>query len=392
MSADRTNKHTATDVVVSGAGVIGLAIAWRAAQAGLGVVVADRAEPGSGASHAAAGMLAPVTEADFGEQDLTALNLAAAERFPSFAAELEDETALGTGYRPSGTLSVAVDRDQAEALERMQRFRASLGLAAERLSARECRRLEPGLAPRVLGGVLAAGDHQVDPRALVTALLEALRRARIEVSRGAAVEAILTQGDTVAGVRLAGGREIHARHVVIAAGAGAGSIGGIPGDARVPIRPVKGQILRLCGTATAPQPLQRVLRTEDFYAVPRADGTLVIGATMEERGFDLTVTAGAVLDLLRYAYDVVPGVAELELVETGAGLRPTAPDNAPVVGAGALDGLVWATGHWRNGVLLAPVTADAVTDLLTGRAAHPLFARFGADRFSARGRLAGAPA
>src|SRR4051794_14285581 len=161
--SDRTNKHTATDVVVSGAGVIGLAIAWRAAQAGRGVVVAERGEPGSGASHAAAGMLAPVTEADFGEQDLTALNLAAAERFPSFAAELEDQTAIATGYRQSGTLSIAVDRDQAEALERMQRFRASLGLAAERLSARECRRLEPGLAPRVLGGVLAAGDHQVDP-------------------------------------------------------------------------------------------------------------------------------------------------------------------------------------------------------------------------------------
>jgi len=177
-------------------------------------------------------------------------------------------------------------------------------------------------------------------------------------------------------------RELRASHLVIAAGAGAGTIEGLPAAARVPVRPVKGQILRLRATAAAPQPLSRVLRTDDVYAVPRDDGTLVVGATVEERGFDTAVTAGAVLDLLRYAYDVVPGIAELELAETGAGLRPTAPDNRPVVGEGALTGLIWATGHWRNGVLLAPVTADAVVAVLTGGSLPAFLEQFSPDRFA----------
>jgi len=382
MSGPRDDKHSATDVVIAGGGVIGMSIAWRAAQAGLRVVVAERAIAGSGATHAAAGMLAPVTEADFGEHDMIDLNLRAAERFGSFAEELEAETGLETGYRRTGTLSVAVDRDQAEALERMHRFRRSLGLEGEELSARECRRLEPALAPRVLGGVLAPGDHHVDPRALLAAMRAAFTTAGGELLEGAEVCEVLTEDDRVAGVRMADRRELRASHLVIAAGAGAGTIEGLPAAARVPVRPVKGQILRLRATAAAPQPLSRVLRTDDVYAVPRDDGTLVVGATVEERGFDTAVTAGAVLDLLRYAYDVVPGIAELELAETGAGLRPTAPDNRPVVGEGALTGLIWATGHWRNGVLLAPVTADAVAAVLTGGSLPAFLEQFSPDRFA----------
>jgi glycine oxidase len=176
---------------------------------------------------------------------------------------------------------------------------------------------------------------------------------------------------------------------VIAGGASAGAIEGLPAEARVPVRPVKGQILRLRATAAGPQPLGRVVRTEDFYAVPREDGTLVVGATMEERGFDTTVTAGAVLDLLRYAYEVVPGIAELELAELGAGLRPTAPDNRPIVGNGALEGLVWATGHWRNGVLLAPLTAAAVAGLLTGQPLPYELEPFSPGRFARSPQPAG---
>jgi glycine oxidase len=341
----------------------------------------DAAGAGSGATHAAAGMLAPVTEADFGEQDLISLNVSAADRFGPFAEELEAATGLPTGYRRSGTLSVAVDRDQAEALDRMHRFRLSLGLEGERLSGRECRRLEPALAPRVLGGVLAPGDHQVDPRALVTALRGALSAAGSEVVEDTAVTEVLADGDRVTGVRLAGGHELAAEQVVIAAGAHSSAIEGIPESARIPVRPVKGQILRLRATASGPQPLERVLRTEDVYAVPRAGGELVVGATMEERGFDRTVTAGAVLDLLRYAYEAAPAVAELELAETGAGLRPTTPDNLPVIGRGALEGLLWATGHWRNGVLLAPVTAHAVAGLLAGGELPEELAPFSPRRF-----------
>jgi glycine oxidase len=389
MSGPLDNKRSATDVVIAGGGVIGMSIAWRAAQAGLVVTIAEGAEAGSGATHVAAGMLAPVTEADFGEQDMIALNLVAAERFGPFAQELEEVTGHPTGYRQTGTLSVAVDRDQAEALERIHRFRLSLGLEGEELSGRDCRRIEPALAPRVLGGVLAPGDHHVDPRALVAALRVALAAAGVELLEGAPVRELLTAGDQVLGVRLADGRERMAGQVVLAAGATSGAIEGLPAEARVPVRPVKGQILRLRETAIAPAPLRHVLRTEDVYAVPRDDGTLVIGATMEERGFDTTVTAGAVLDLLRYAYEVVPGIAELELCELGAGLRPTAPDNRPIVGAGALEGLVWATGHWRNGVLLAPVTADAAAGLLTGQPLPPELEPFSPGRFARSEQPAG---
>jgi glycine oxidase len=389
MSGTPDKKRSATDVVVVGGGVIGMSIGWRAAQAGLAVTIAEAATAGSGATHAAAGMLAPVTEADFGEQDLIALNLAAAERFGPFAEELEAASGRPTGYRRAGTLAVAIDRDQAEALERMHRFRLSLGLEGERLSGRECRRLEPALAPRVLGGVLAPGDHHVDPRAVVYALRSALSAVGAELLEGAPVRELVTGDGRVLGVRLADGRELAADRIVIAGGASAGAIEGLPAEARVPVRPVKGQILRLRATAAGPQPLGRVVRTEDFYAVPREDGTLVVGATMEERGFDTTVTAGAVLDLLRYAYEVVPGIAELELAELGAGLRPTAPDNRPIVGDGALEGLVWATGHWRNGVLLAPLTAAAVAGLLTGQPLPYELEPFSPGRFARSPQPAG---
>jgi glycine oxidase len=392
MSGPRDKQRTTTDVVIAGGGVIGLSIAWRAAQSGLRVTVAERAVAGSGATHAAAGMLAPVTEADFGEQDLIALNLLAARSFGDFAEELEASTGLTTGYRRTGTLSVAVDRDEAEALERIHRFRTSLGLEGERLTGRDCRRLEPALAPRVLGGVLAPADHQVDPRMLTHALRAALSAQGVELVEGVGARELLSAGERVAGLRLADGSDLAAEHVVIAAGAGSGGIDGLPVGARVPVRPVKGQILRLRATAWGPQPLQRVLRTEEVYAVPRSDGELVVGATMEERGFDQTVTAGAVLDLLRYAYEVVPAVAELELVEAGAGLRPTTPDNRPVVGRGALEGLVWATGHWRNGVLLAPLTADAVAGMLTGGDLPEELAAFSPQRFASTAEPAGSVA
>jgi glycine oxidase len=384
MSVPLDDKRSAPDVAIAGGGVIGMSIAWRAAQAGLEVVLVDAGSLAPAATNVAAGMLAPVTEAEFGEQDLTALNVEAARRFTDFAQEVEAESSRSTGYHRTGTLSVAVDRDQAEALDRMHRYRLSLGLDAERLSGRECRALEPALAPRVLGGVLAAGDHSVDPRALAEALHAALSRAGVRTVAARAAS-VAVRGDRATGLRLDDGSEVAAAAVVIAAGAGSAAIGGLPETARVPVRPVKGQILRLRATALAPQPLSRVLRTEAVYAVPRADGTLVVGATVEERGFDTAVTAGAVLDLLREAYDVVPGVAELELAEAGAGLRPTAPDNRPVVGEAALDGLVWATGHWRNGILLAPVTADAVVAVLTG---EPLPASW--ERFTPR-RFAGSP-
>jgi glycine oxidase len=345
---------------VIGAGLIGLASAWRARRRGLSVLVLDRAASvGAGTSDVAAGMLAPVTEADFGEEGPLRVNLLARERWAGFAAELEEVTGLPTGYRDSGALVVAADRDDAEALRRLHDFQRALGLGSEWLPASRCRALEPGLSPRIAGGILAPQDGSADPRATVRALAAAVE----EVELGVEVEEIEHDGAAVTGVRTSAGA-IACEQVVVAAGPWSAALAPL-GDGP-PVRPVKGQILELRTRGAMPQPFERVLRTPRCYLVARGDGRVVLGATVEEQGFDTTVTADGVFRLLEAAWEVLPEVGELELVGARAGLRPATPDNAPVIGPGELDGLIWATGHWRNGVLLAPLTGDAVAALLAG--------------------------
>ena len=338
------------DAVVVGGGVIGLGIAWRAASAGMAVTVVDQA-PGRGASWAAAGMLAPVTEVHYGEGQLLALNLAAAGRWPSFAAEVEEASGRPVGYRPGGTLAVARDADDNAALEDLYRFQLRCGLEVERLRGRECRQLEPGLHPGIRGGVLAAGDHQVDNRALVEALLAACERAGVRLVAGRVAE-LAVEGGRVTGVVLAAsGERLAAGTVVLAAGCWSGGIGGLAAEALPPVRPVKGQLLYLRGPAD--QPLcSRNVRGLEVYVVPRGDGRVVVGATVEEQGFDTTATAGAVHDLLRAAIELLPDTAELELLETVVGLRPGSPDNAPMLGPAGPQGLVVATGQVPE--LIAP--------------------------------------
>ena len=360
------------------------------AERGVSVVVLERQEPGSGASGVAAGMLAPVTEVEFGEEALLRANLEAATLWPRFDAELRRRSGSDIGYTRSGALVVAADRDDAEELRRLHTLQRSLELDVEWLSGRECRRLEPGLSPRVGGGVLARGDHHVDPSAVVRALAAALEREGGELARGVAA-ASLELGDAgVRGVRLDGGATVAAGHVVVAAGPWSAQLAGVPETERPPVRPVKGQILSLRGPAGRPL-AERLVRTPRCYVVSRRDGRVVIGATVEERGFDTRVTGEGVLRLLEAAWEVLPDVAELEWLGARAGLRPGTPDNAPALGAGAVEGLVWATGHYRNGVLLAPLTAAAVADLVTDRDPPAVIAGLAPGRFAGRRLAAGTP-
>ncbi len=369
------------DAAVIGGGPIGLSVAWRAAQRGLRTVVLERGVVGEGAAHVAAGMLAPTSEAEYGGEALLRLGLASADRYPAFVRELGRATGCDPGYRRCGTLLVARDRDEAEALERERAHRERLGLGVERLRPSEARRREPALAPGLRLALEASDDHAVDPRLLVRALAGAARGAGAELREGAVVAGVAGSDAAVTGVELAGGDHVAATSVVVAAGCWSGELAGIPEAARVPVRPVKGQIMRLRDPA-GPGLVDRVLRLARSYLVPRGDGRYVLGATVEERGFDTDVTAGGVLELLRDATELVPGLSELVVEELAAGLRPGTPDNGPILGPGAVRGLHWATGHHRNGILLAPVTGDAVAAALVEDGLPELARPFSADRFA----------
>jgi glycine oxidase len=318
---------------VVGGGIIGLSVAWRAAQRGARVVVLEAGTVGSGASHVAAGMLAPTAELEVGEAGarLLQLSLRSLELWPAFAEE------LGVGLR-HGSLLVARDADEAEALERELAFRVEAGLSVERLRPSEARRREPALAPTLRLALDVPGDASVDPRHVVDALVLACRDAGVEIREEQRVD------------RLPAGR------VVVAAGAWTAQL--LPD---VPVRPLKGQLLRL-RDPRGPGLVERVIRFEGGYLVPRDDGAYVLGATMEERGFDTTVTAGGLYELLRDAHELVPGLSELVVEEALAGLRPATPDNLPIVEE--RDGVLVATGHGRNGVLLAPLTAQLAVEAL----------------------------
>jgi len=362
MSPTRTS-----DVLVIGGGVIGLVTAWRAAQRGLSVTVLDP-EPGGGAAQVAAGMLAAVTELHYGEEMLLGLNLASARRYPAFVAELTEASGHDPGYRRCGTLAVALDADDRAHLRELHALQQRSGLDSQWLSGRECRRLEPMLAPGVRGGLRVDGDHQIDPRRLAAALVTACERAGAVLHRTRAERLVVT-GGRATGAVAADGTGLSAGQVVLAAGSLSGRLAGVPEEVLPPVRPVKGQVLRLRMPEEHGPFLSRtvraVVRGSQVYLVPRESGELVIGATSEELGWDTTVTAGGVYELLRDAHELVPGITELPLTETRAGLRPGSPDNAPLLGPTDLEGLLLATGHYRNGVLLTPVTGDVLAHVLT---------------------------
>ncbi len=353
-----------------GAGVIGLTTAREAARRGMAVAVVDP-EPGRGASWAAAGMLAPVSEVHHGEEPLLALALESARRWPAFAAELAAEVGRPIGYRTEGTLVVAADDGDRAWVEELYEFQRGLGLGVQWLAGRRARELEPDLAPGVARRHLGARR----PSGATTACSWERCSTRPSTAgvdfHRARVRGVDCSAGRVTGVRLEDGTALEADAVVVAAGCWSGRLEGFPPGAAPAVRPVKGQILRLRPRLHAPvmtRTVRAVVHGSSVYAVPRLDGTVVLGATVEERGFDASVTAGAVYELLRDAHRVMPGLAELELGETTAGLRPGSPDNAPMVGRPSVpgaDGLVLATGHYRQGILLAPHDRH-------GRGVHPV--------------------
>ncbi len=346
-------------VVIVGGGVIGLACAWRVAQRLDADVTVLDPSPGDGASAVAAGMLAPLTEAHPTEDPLLRLSLTAARRYPEFIADVIAASGEDPGYATAGTLAVAFDADDRAELDVLAGHLADAGLDAERLTSRECRRLEPALTPEIRGGLRVDGDRSVDNRRLVHALQRAAERAgRARATATAPRRSMKRPASRFDGETLT------ADLVVVAAGCWSGRLhprlNGL-------VRPVQGEILRLRVRPGA-VPLGRTVRAtvqgHPVYLVPRADGELVVGATQREAGYDTAVTAGGAYALLRDARAVVPGIDEYELVEVRAGLRPGSRDNAPLIGPVGPPGLIAATGHHRNGILLAGVTADAVTALI----------------------------
>jgi glycine oxidase len=378
---DRTASVDKPSVAIIGAGVVGLGIAWRLAARGACVTVFDQGVAGAGASHAAAGMLAACAEAEPGEEALVALGRESQARWPSFAAELKAASGIDVDLREDGTLVVALTADDQARLAHHLVFQQKLGLPLQWITAAETRRREPHLAGKLAGAVWSPQDHQVDNRKLTAALRIAAEAAGALLREHTTVTEISVAGGRADGVVLADGTRFAADVVVLAAGAWSRGIAGVAPELRPPVRPIKGQMLALRMDAAAPL-LTHVLWAPGAYLVPRRGGRLIIGATVEEKGFDTTMTAGGLLTLLEAAWRAIPAVEELPIEEMWVGHRPGSRDDAPILGPGPVSGLIYATGHHRNGILLAPVTADTMARLILDGTLDPAVRSFGIERFA----------
>lgn len=349
------------DVVVVGGGVIGCAVARRAALAGRSVVVVERGTPGMEASWAAAGMLSPLAEAS-GPGPMLDLLLAAREAYPAFLAALREETGIDCGYSDAGTLFLALRDGDVPELEARFAWQRAAGLPVERLSAAEAREAEPAVSPAVRMALRFPGDHQVDNRVLASALWSAARSAGAEFRLGASAVRLLVDGGRAAGVALADGSRISAGAVVLAGGAWAGRLEGLPRP--LPVEPVHGQLVAL---ESVPPLFRHVVDSPRGYLVPRASGRVIVGATVERVGERKAVTPRGLLRLLAAAVEAAPALEDAAVADVWSGLRPGTPDGLPILGPDPdVEGLVYAAGHFRNGILLAPLTGELVGAALAG--------------------------
>lgn len=350
-----------TDIAIVGGGVIGLACAFELARRGKSVTILEREQPGFGASTVAAGMLTPSFEVELTPQSVVELQLDSLSRYPQFAREVEAAGGVSCGYRDEGSLWVSRHRDDELELDHILKIQQERGLPARRLTGREVRQVEPYVSPRAVGGLLVESDHQVDSRKLVPALHAACDAVGVDIQVQTGVSSVEPAAGALELTLDRGGTEstLRAEQVLLAAGVWLeeGLITPLP---KIGMRPIKGQIVHLQG-----QPLvKHVIRNSDVYLVPRNDGRLLIGATEEEQGFDMNPTAGGTLDLLRFGFEVLPGIYDLNVTEIDVGLRPTFHDHMPVLGPTATEGIFMASGHYRGGVLLAPATAHWMAEIM----------------------------
>jgi glycine oxidase len=323
-------------------------------------------------------MLAPLSEVGFEDEGFLSLGRESLRLFPEFLNELKEDANIEIPLDTRGTLIMGLDRDDTERLRRLYDFREHLGLPVKWLSGTEAREVEPLLSPRTTSAIWIPDDHQVDNRGLVEALKSALQRCGGILYEDRPVSEVLMNGGRVSGIRTEE-EEVQAGCVVIAAGCWSKRIGGIPKNLLPPVRPVKGQIITLRADET--YGFSRVVRAPDAYLVPKGDGRVILGASEEDMGFDTTVTAGAIYRLLERGWRAVPSIYDLPIQEIIAGLRPGSRDHDPIVGKSSIEGLYYATGHYRHGILLTPATALEVSGLILEGKSTGVFARFGPTRF-----------
>ena len=363
--------------VIIGGGVIGLAMGWKLLQRGEPVTLLEKGETGHEASWAAAGMLAPVGEIHFQEEDNMRLGMESLRLYPRFVEEVEAASGMEVGFRQEGGLSIALHADDSAELRHKFDYQQALELPVRWLRGEEVLELEPALSPNVVAGVHSPADYQVDNRKLVEALKAAFLKGGGDLHENLPVEEVILHEDSAPTI-MAGGKEWRGERVLLAAGSWSGMIPGLSSALRPWVRPVKGQILAI---QADPAMLRHNVRTPDVYIVPRLDGRLVVGATVEEMGYNRDLTVGGIFELLRGAWRAIPGVFELPVQETWCGFRPGSRDNAPILGETEIPGFFIATGHFRNGILNTPATIEGMTQVMLDGATPPWLAPFSPRRF-----------
>jgi len=364
--------------IIIGGGIIGLSLGWQLARKGADVEILERSKAGKSSSWAAAGMLAPQAEMGFEDIELFYLCRKSLEMYPKFLEELYNDSGIKVEYDKCGAIMPAFDRDDSERIRRLFDFREKIGLPVQWLTGSEAREIEPYLSPKCTFAVWIPEDGQIDNRKLLDALKIAFVKAGGKLYEDHTVERINIKNNRAVGVHIHG-IDIEADNVIVCAGSWSKMIDGIPDEIRPPVRPVKGQAISLIMDDTCK--LSHAVRAPDAYLVPKKDGRLIVGASVEEMGFDEKPTAGEIFRILERAWEAVPSIYDLKIQSIDVGLRPGSRDHEPIIGDSDVDGLFFATGHYRNGILLTPVTAYELSDWIVSGSKSETLSRFNISRF-----------